>query len=62
MEMLRENGADVVAHFDDDDGFHAVELFDPHKANYLYDVVGEFIRSCSTTNCNVVVVVAKSTM
>ena len=57
MELLRQRGVEVVDSFDED-GFHGVELFDPDKARALYDVVGDFVRSC----CVKAHVVAKSTI
>ncbi|XP_043721174.1 probable carboxylesterase 8 [Telopea speciosissima] len=48
VEMLEKSGMTVVAWFDET-GFHAVELFDPAKAQTLLDHVKEFVYSSGRT-------------
>ncbi|XP_062090176.1 probable carboxylesterase 8 [Humulus lupulus] len=43
VELLKSRGVHVEAHFDDG-GFHAVELFEPAKAEASIDIVERFIR------------------
>lgn len=45
-KVLEARGVHVVAKFSED-GYHAVEIFEPQKAQVLYDEVKEFIDSTS---------------
>ncbi|ONK54893.1 uncharacterized protein A4U43_UnF9980 [Asparagus officinalis] len=45
QRMLERAGADVVDRFDED-GYHAVELFDAVKAEALCEEVKEFVHGC----------------
>ncbi|KAJ7951029.1 Alpha/beta hydrolase-3 [Quillaja saponaria] len=43
-KMLDARGVHVETHFDED-GFHAVELFDPNKAQKLFNIVKDFVKA-----------------
>ncbi|CAI9101639.1 OLC1v1039009C1 [Oldenlandia corymbosa var. corymbosa] len=45
-KLLEENGVEVVPVFTDE-GYHAVEIFDPKMAAILYDDIKEFVNSSS---------------
>ncbi|KAF8379365.1 hypothetical protein HHK36_028799 [Tetracentron sinense] len=51
VKMMEEHGVPMVAHFDEG-GFHAVELFEPSKAQALFMGIKDFIYS-SATDINV---------
>ncbi|KAM1048470.1 hypothetical protein ACFX1X_027909 [Malus domestica] len=58
--LLESRGAHVVAKFDEE-GFHGVELFDPSMAQVLYDILRDFIESCSAYDDDNVVVSKSAT-
>ncbi|KAM1400575.1 hypothetical protein ACFX2F_027835 [Malus domestica] len=60
VALLESRGAHVVAKFDEE-GFHGVELFDPSMAQVLYDILRDFIESCSTYDGDNVVVSKSAT-
>lgn len=45
VKILEARGVHVVAEFDEE-GFHAVELFDPTKAQALFKGIRDFLRGC----------------
>lgn len=47
VKMLESRGVHVVGKFDEE-GYHAVEIFEPKKAQVLYDDVRAFIYSSPT--------------
>ncbi|CAN6562714.1 unnamed protein product [Malus baccata var. baccata] len=60
VALLESRGAHVVAKFDGE-GFHGVELFDPSMAQVLYDILRDFIESCSAYDGDNVVVSKSAT-
>ncbi|KAL6124346.1 hypothetical protein ACLB2K_076859 [Fragaria x ananassa] len=59
--LLESRGVHVTAQFKEG-GFHGVDVFDPNKAEALYESVKEFIRGCCCAQGGDEVVVAKSSI